>query len=142
MKALTVALRYTLFAALATATNLAAQYAAGFLVSGSYALYIRILVGTGAGVVVKYLLDKRYIFYYTAPSRRHEAVKFLLYTSLSIVTTLVFWITELLFHRFLEFQGSEYLGAAVGLTLGYSLKYRLDKRFVFTGNTDGRHTVS
>jgi len=129
---LSLALRYTLFAALSTATNLGVQKLTGSIAAGPWSLYIKMAFGTAAGVVVKYLLDKRYIFHYTPPSRRAEAMKFLLYTSLSVVTTLVFWATELLFHRLFAFDGSEYLGAATGLTLGYTLKYRLDKHFVFT----------
>jgi len=141
MIGVSIALRYAFFAALSTGTNIGVQRLTGIFTSGSYSIYVQMLAGTAAGVVVKYYLDKRYIFYYRAHTRRHEAYTFVLYTSLSVVTTLVFWITELLFHRFFEFNGSEYIGALIGLTLGYSLKYRLDKRFVFTGGNAGKDTT-
>lgn len=137
-----LALRYALFAALAAGTNTGVQCLAGLSAEGPWSLYLRMAAGTAAGVIVKYLLDKRFIFYYTPPSRRQEAFKFLLYTSLSVVTTAVFWVTELLFHELLAFEGSEYLGAALGLTLGYTLKYRLDKRFVFTRNAEEENSFS
>ncbi|MBN2048847.1 MAG: GtrA family protein [Spirochaetales bacterium] len=132
MKGFSLVLRYSLFALLATGINLGTQYLVSLAVPGAYGLYVKMVFGTIAGMVVKYTLDKRFIFYYTSGSRRQEARNFILYGTLSVVTTLVFWLTELLFHRFLPWEGSEYLGALAGLTLGYLLKYRLDKRFVFT----------
>ena len=139
---LSVAVRYTLFAVLATGVNLFVQRLTGLLFEGSFAIYIRMASGTAAGVIIKYLLDKRFIFYYTPPSRRHEALKFLIYTSFSVVTTLVFWITELIFHWIFDFPGAEYIGGALGLTIGYTLKYQLDKRFVFTDRTDRRNSTA
>jgi hypothetical protein len=51
--------------------------------------------------------------------------------------TAVFWAVEISFDALFEFAAARYVGAAVGLTLGYSLKYELDRRFVFVAK-DGR----
>lgn len=88
-------------------------------------------VGTLAGLLVKYVLDKLYIFHYTAGSLFEDGRTFILYSCMGLFTTLVFWGTELAFDMLFEARSSRYLGAAVGLGLGYWLKYHLDKRFVF-----------
>ena len=132
MKHLSIAVKYALFAGLATGLNIAVQRGVGQIVQGPLSLYIMILSGTTAGLIVKYLLDKRFIFHYQPPSRSDEAIKVLLYLMMSAFATAVFWAVELSFNALFDFTAARYLGAAVGLTLGYSLKYELDKRFVFT----------
>jgi len=132
MKHLSTTVKYALFAGLATGINIVVQRGVGQIVQGPLSLYIVILSGTTAGLIVKYLLDKRFIFYYRPPSRSDEAIKVLLYLVMSSFATAVFWAVELSFDALFDFTAARYLGAAVGLTLGYSLKYELDKRFVFT----------
>jgi hypothetical protein len=131
MKHLSITVKYALFAGLATGINIAVQRGGGQIVRGPLSLYILILSGTTAGLIVKYLLDKRFIFHYQPPSRREEAIKVLLYLMMSAFATAVFWAVELSFDALFDFTAARYLGAAVGLTLGYSMKYELDKRFVF-----------
>jgi hypothetical protein len=131
MKHLSITVKYALFAGLATGINIAVQRGVGQIVRGPLSLYILILSGTTAGLIVKYLLDKRFIFHYQPPSRREEAIKVLLYLMMSAFATAVFWAVELSFDALFDFTAARYLGAAVGLTLGYSMKYELDKRFVF-----------
>jgi putative flippase GtrA len=131
MKTLPISVKYALFAALATGINIGVQRVIGSVVAGRVSLYVAILGGMTAGLIVKYLLDKRFIFQYRAPSRGDEAVKILLYLTMSGFSTAVFWAVELCFDTLFDFTAARYIGAAVGLTLGYSLKYELDKRFVF-----------
>ncbi len=50
------------------------------------------------------------------------------------ITTCIFWGTETAFYL-LDFCGSQYIGGAVGLAVGYTLKYFLDKNFVFRTQT-------
>ncbi len=132
MKHLSITVKYALFAGLTTGINIAVQRGVGQIVQGSLSLYIVILSGTTAGLIVKYLLDKRFIFHYQPPSWSDEAIKVLLYLAMSALATAVFWAVEFAFDALFDFTVARYLGAAVGLTLGYSLKYELDKRFVFT----------
>jgi putative flippase GtrA len=119
------------FAAIATGTNIGVQRGVALFVQGTYSIYVSLFFGTIAGLVVKYLLDKRFIFYYQSISLGDEAVKVFLYLVMSGFTTAVFWAVEISFDRLFDFAGARYVGAAVGLTLGYSLKYELDRRFVF-----------
>lgn len=122
---------YALLAAIATATNIGAQ--AGFLLAyaGSYAIALSIMVGTGIGLIVKYALDKRYIFRFKADTAAHDSKVFILYASTGVLTTAVFWGFELAFHALFRTDQMRYLGGVIGLAIGYVAKYELDKRFVF-----------
>ena len=121
-----LASRYAAFAALATAVNVTTQYASG-------ALYTAMAAGTLTGLVAKYLLDRRWIFHDRTMSLRGHSVKFTLYSLMGVFTTLIFWGTELAFQSLGDARWLRYAGAIVGLTIGYVVKYRLDRRFVFTG---------
>lgn len=126
-----LAARYVVFAAIATVANIGTQDAAGRLYAGPYTLYAAMAAGTLAGLVVKYILDKRWIFAYRTRGLAHEGWKFIVYTAMGLVTTLIFWGTELAFDAAFGTRGMRYAGAVLGLAVGYWTKYRLDKRFVF-----------
>lgn len=122
-------LAYAGFAAVATLANLAAQTASLALYQGPYGLWLAMAAGTLAGIVPKYLLDKRWIFDDRSAGLPAHARRFTSYTLLSVATTPVFWATELAFSRL----GGEWhlVGAVLGLALGYWLKFHLDRRFTF-----------
>lgn len=126
-----LAIYYTLFALLATAVNLLAQWPFFQLFEGWWVLYATLFVGTLAGLVTKYLLDKKWIFNYQSTSKADDLQKFGLYSLMGVFTTVIFWGTEMLFFHFLAFNGSQYAGGALGLAVGYMVKYYLDKKFVF-----------
>ena len=128
---MSTAVKYSLFAFLAVLINLAFQYACSYLYSGKYSLYVAMACGTFAGLVVKYSLDKRFIFYYQPKTNIHNVEKFTAYTFTGIVTTALFWVIEILFDTLIDYSGAKYIGAVLGLTLGYSVKYQLDKKYVF-----------
>ena len=122
---------YALFAGISTVVNIGAQSLSSRLYSGRYSFFAALIIGTFLGLLAKYVLDKRYIFKYKASGIRTDVVSFILYSIMGIATTVEFWIVEYLFHRFVAFDNSRYVGAVIGLGLGYILKYNLDKRFVF-----------
>ena len=93
------------------------------------------IAGTAVGLIVKYVLDKRFIFRFSANSVAHDGYVFVLYTVMGIVTTAMFWVVELGFDHLFATREMRYVGAALGLTLGYVTKYRLDKRYVFVNKT-------
>ncbi|BBU57668.1 hypothetical protein KU6B_39330 [Mameliella alba] len=128
----TLLLRYAGFAVLATLANLATQRLVLLVGDGGTAFAIAVGAGTLVGLVVKYLLDKRWIFYDDATGLRAHGRKFTLYTVMGIVTTAVFWGTETAFWIFWKTDVMRELGAVLGLTIGYVIKYNLDRRFVFT----------
>jgi len=126
-----LALRYAAFAALATGVNVGTQYVGLAAYAGPLALGVAMAMGTGTGLVTKYLLDKHFIFFDTDKSVRGNSVKFTLYSLMGVATTAIFWGTELLFHMLLPGEDMKYLGAVFGLAIGYVTKYQLDRRFVF-----------
>lgn len=126
-----LAAKYTAFALVAMALNLLAQELVVQLYNGAYALYLSIAAGTAAGLVSKYWLDKHYIFAVSTLSRRDDFNTFFTYGLTGIVTTLIFWSFELAFDTLFATKFARYAGACTGLAIGYVIKYRLDKRFVF-----------
>lgn len=122
---------YALLALIATVANLLSQAVAVRLWFGPWPVEVAMLVGTGIGLVVKYVLDKIYIFRFTARSAGHDLRTFLLYAGMGVATTLIFWGFEFAFYRAFDDKSLRYLGGAIGLAIGYWTKYRLDKRFVF-----------
>jgi len=126
-----LAIKYSLFAIISTIFNISFQYISNHLYSGFASLYIAIFIGTLAGLIPKYILDKRYIFYHQTDSRRDNIKKFGLYTLMSVFTTIIFWGTEIGFDFIFHNDNAKYLGAIIGLSVGYVVKYFLDKKFVF-----------
>ncbi len=135
-RALRIAALYALFALVAMAANLLTQWLVVRLVSGSWAIPLSVLAGTVVGLPIKYFLDKKWIVAYVT-ARALEDVRLLaLYTVTAIATTLVCWGTEWLFQVLSGSEALRLLGGAIGLTVGYTAKYFLDRRFVFTANDD------
>jgi putative flippase GtrA len=122
---------YAILALIATCANIAAQDAALHLYSGVADVVLSVVVGTGTGLVTKYVLDKKYIFGFRAKNAAHDGRTFALYTLTGLVTTLVFWGFEFGFDHVFDSKGMRYLGGVIGLAIGYFMKYRLDRRFVF-----------
>jgi putative flippase GtrA len=89
------------------------------------------IVGTGVGLVVKYVLDKRYIFRFRARDAAHDGKTFFLYTVMGLATTAIFWGFELGFDYLFATKQMRYMGGVLGLAIGYLVKYNLDKHYVF-----------
>lgn len=137
---MSIALLYTLLAIAATALNLAAQDALLRLYTGPGALQASVLWGTAVGLIAKYYLDKRFIFRVQTRNAAHDGQTFVLYSAMGLITTAVFWGMEAVFHHYSGGQAHmRYLGGALGLALGYWLKYHLDKHFVFTSHNQSNH---
>lgn len=131
---LQLVIRYSLFAAIATIVNLATQrlvLAASGTASGM-GFALAVFAGTATGLLTKYMLDKRWIFFDTSTGLATHGRKFGLYTVMGIVTTMVFWGTETAFWLAWGTDAAREAGAVIGLTVGYVIKYNLDRRFVFT----------
>lgn len=57
-----LAINYAILALIATAANICAQALVICTYSGTFDIPASAVMGTGVGLVVKYILDKRYIF--------------------------------------------------------------------------------
>lgn len=122
---------YAAFAVLATALNLLTQHASLWVYDGEHGLWVAIGAGTMTGLVTKYFLDKRWIFGDRAEGAAQHTRKFSLYTLMGVLTTLIFWGSEFAFHAFFGTAFWRDVGAVIGLAVGYFIKYRLDRQFVF-----------
>jgi putative flippase GtrA len=121
---------YSLFALIAATGNLGIQWMVLEAYTGAYALLVALALGTLTGLVIKYLLDKGWIFRDQSSGLKTHARKFFLYSVMGLVTTAVFWGSELLFGAVFG-QQWVLVGGGIGLAIGYVAKYRLDRQFVF-----------
>lgn len=126
-----LAVLYAVFAIIATAANIGCQALVIWVYKGPYAVPLSILVGTAAGLPIKYVLEKRHIFSFESDNLAHDGRLFMLYSFMGVFTTALFWGVEYAFHHVFGTDAMRYLGGAIGLTVGYVIKYHLDKRFVF-----------
>ena len=130
-----IASYYILFSILATVANIGTQDLVVRFYTGPFQLTGSVIFGAGVGLVVKYMLDKRYIFQFCAESVAHDTRTFALYTVMGLVTTAVFLSFEFGFYYLFDTKEMRYFGGVIGLAIGYLVKYHLDKRFVFRGGT-------
>lgn len=128
--------RYSLFAVLATLANLGAQRVVLRLGDTAMIFALAVIVGTALGLIVKYVLDKRWIFGDQSTGLRAHSQRFSLYTAMGLITTAIFWGTETAFWWIGQTHFARELGAVLGLAVGYVVKYQLDKRYVFTTSED------
>ena len=125
---------YILFAALSTIINIGLQMISVLAYKGSYFVEISILVGTVAGLPLRYFLEKRYIFAFSSKNIVHDGKLFVFYSTMGVITTLIFWSTEYTFHIIYDTDLMRYVGGIVGLVIGFFIKYQLDKKYVFVNN--------
>jgi len=125
------ATKYLIFAIAATGVNIGLQWISFRIYNGLYSLYLSMAIGTLGGLIVKYILDKKFIFYYETEKHTENIEKFIVYSFMGVVTTIIFWTTEITFDALWNTSYSKYIGAVTGLGIGYVTKYYLDKKYVF-----------
>ena len=130
-----ISIKYTLFAIISILLNILFQSFSFLVHDGFASLYVAMFVGTLAGLTSKYILDKNFIFYYKSKNKIHDVKKFLFYTLTGGFTTFIFWGTEIGFDVIVGGAKARYLGAIIGLSIGYIFKYFLDKKYVFKVQT-------
>lgn len=130
----TLITRYVAFAVIATLANLAVQRLVLMSPASLAALAYPLAVGAGtvAGLIIKYVLDKRWIFHDLSQGLGAHGKRFSLYALMGVATTAIFWGTETVFWLTWQTHAARELGAVLGLAIGYVVKYRLDRRFVFS----------
>ena len=131
-----IAVLYTLFAVLSTAINIGSQILSIWIYEGPFSVEISILVGTAMGLPLRYFLEKRYIFNFTSKNLVHDGKLFVFYSAMGVITTLIFWSTEYAFHLIYDTDFMRYLGGVIGLSVGFYVKYQLDKKYVFVNNSN------
>ena len=130
----TLVFRYVVFAILATFVNLIIQRFVLWFGDGSVIFLVALAAGTAMGLLVKYFLDKYWIFEDLSVGAIEATKKLSLYTLMGILTTAIFWGTETLFWLIWRTDLMREIGAIIGLSVGYFVKYHLDRRYVFTNS--------
>lgn len=121
-----------LFAAISILLNVASQIVTvAVLPRHEIVILFSIGVGTTVGLVTKYLLDKFVIYKQSVGSNEREVKKALTYTASGGGTTLLFWMIEYGFHLATQSDCWRYFGAVLGLTIGYTIKFFVDRKLVF-----------
>jgi putative flippase GtrA len=131
MSASRLVIFYALFAGLSILANIGFQKLSLMAYSGAFSVPLSVFVGTGVGLVVKFALDKVWIFRYRHRDLSHGITSFLLYTVMGLATTAVFWGFEFGADAIYHSEPARLMGGVIGLVIGYVVKYRLDKKFVF-----------
>ena len=129
--------RYIFFAVIATVVNLLTQRVVLSVGQNQTLFLSAVVLGTLMGLATKYLLDKRWIFYDARTGLEGEGRKFALYTMMGLATTAIFWSMETVFWVIWETDFMREVGAIIGLAIGYTIKFNLDRRFVFTDSKLG-----
>jgi len=123
---------YALGAVLAIAVNLALQEIfLAALPATRLGLVPSVLAGTAGGLLFKYAWDRSLIFEYQTQGAVRDFVTFVAYAVTGLVTTAIFWAFEFGFDAWFGTKTMRYIGAIIGLSIGYVLKFELDRRFVF-----------
>ncbi|MEM5295102.1 GtrA family protein [Burkholderia sp. JPY481] len=122
---------YAVFAALSIVVNIGLQKLSLIVYEGPFDVMLSVVVGTGGGLVLKFVLDKIWIFRYRHNNLSHGVASFFLYSLMGVATTFIFWGFEFGADAIFHSEPARFLGGAIGLTIGYVVKYRLDRRFVF-----------
>ena len=125
--------KYLLFVILAILANLSTQRLVLCFDDTYIFLILAIIAGTFVGLLIKYVLDKRWIFNDRSNGFRTHGKKFSRYTAMGTITTLIFWCSEALFWYVWKSDFMREIGAILGLSLGYYIKYHLDRKYVFNG---------
>jgi putative flippase GtrA len=122
---------YVILALISTIANIGSQDLIVRNYHGAFDILISVAIGTGIGLIVKYILDKRYIFRFRPRNTLHDGQTFILYTLMGLITTAIFWVFEFGFQHIFATKEMRYFGGIIGLGIGYFAKYHLDKHFVF-----------
>lgn len=97
----------------------------------TFAFLLQVLAGIAIGFFTKFVLDKFIVFESNNTNIKETAWQFFIYSSLAVITTIIFLLFEFSFKIFFHFYHSEIVGGLIGLVIGYTVKFFLDKKFVF-----------
>ena len=122
-------IKYILFAIFATIANLLTQRIILSFFQTTFFL-LAIFLGTLVGLIIKFFLDKTFIFFDKSKISKK------LGKSLVFILQMGFFQQLFLGNRVyildnLENRKHEEIGAVIGLSIGYIIKYKLDKKYVF-----------
>ena len=123
-------IRYLILCFFAIFLNIVSQQIFLLFFAGPYSIEISILIGTIMTFFLRFYLEKNFVFLKDKFSFKTESMLYMYFVS-SIFTTLIFWIFEYSFHLFFDTDFLRYIGATIGLLVGFYIKYKIDKGLTF-----------
>jgi len=127
-------LKFTFIAIIAIFFNIGFQYLFLTIFNNDSIeiVYIAMILATSFTLLLKFWLDKKYLFEFKFNKLSNLSKKFSLYSINGIFTTILFWIIETIFYLIFENKIMVLFGSFLGLSISYVVKYYLDKKIVFT----------
>lgn len=126
-----VVFKYLFFSIIAIFINIVSQRLIFEVSESDHVFIFAISTGTLAGFISKYIFDKYLIFNDQSSIITEETKKLFKYSFFAVFTTAIFWFTEYIFWTVYQTHNAREIGAIIGLSIGYYLKYNLDKKYVF-----------
>ena len=124
-------IKYILFSFISMLINIISQRIIFTLNSSEHVFTLAIITGTITGFISKYYFDKNFVFKDKTLLILDKSKQILKYAYFAVFTTLIFLTTEYLFWIIYNTHSAREIGAVIGLSIGYYLKYILDKKYVF-----------
>ena len=136
---------YIIFAIISTIINISTQVGVQFVLDKidlivfkqtifsniTIGLFIKLSIATIVAFLFKFIVDKFLIF----EDREKNVLKGLgqifIYGLFAVFTTLIFWGTVFIFRIIFDTFVAEIIGSVIGLAIGYTAKFFLDRKFVF-----------
>ena len=119
---------YAIVAGVTIALNVLFQRIVFRLYDGPNAIFYAMIGGALVALIVKYFLDRIFIF---SVKSGPQASEFLRYAFTGGLITLVYFIVEHMIWNTFQTEFARDVGIVLGMTAGYGLKFLIDRDFVF-----------
>ncbi len=119
---------YGAFAAVAIALNVLVQRLVFVIHDGNATIFIAMTAGAVVALVVKYLLDRTFIF---AMKTGPKAGEFLRYALTGGAITLIYFVVEYIIWITYRTEAARDIGIVLGMITGYGVKFLIDRKYVF-----------
>ncbi|OLS14370.1 MAG: hypothetical protein RBG13Loki_2019 [Promethearchaeota archaeon CR_4] len=110
-------------------SRLSSDFIQTYYCSGDYPIIFSNLLGVAVGYIVKFILDKFIVFQKRNTKLKQSSVEFIKYFAFALVTTAINLGIQLILINFADFH--EIVALIISLSVGYTIKFLLDRKYVF-----------
>jgi len=126
--------RYFCVASSSIVLNILIQFLSVQIYRGIFFIELSIIIATLLTMPTRYFIEKNYVFY--GLQKSSDSLSFSMYTFSAIVSTIIFWSIEYSFHLIYYSDLLRYLGGILGLSIGFIIKFFIDKLYIFNTLSD------
>tara|TARA_B100000989_G_scaffold299003_1_gene291845 strand:- start:5206 stop:5595 length:390 start_codon:yes stop_codon:yes gene_type:complete len=123
--------KYILVSLISIIANIALQILFLEVYTKMYRVELSIIIATALTMPARYVLERKFIFSRIRYSS--DTKSFLVYTFSACIATVIFIVTEYVFHLVFANDALRYLGGMIGLSLGFYFKFWFDTLKVYEG---------